>query len=492
MATISQVTDRPLSGLNHIDALIGSGVPWNFIGRDTIHYSFALPVSSSTIGQILDPATVTAFNAAQAAQVRVMLSYLSQLTGIHFEEWSAGDQADLHFGNARLFDDYTSQTVTSLSYANQGGQAVGLKVDAWIYLDAFANAFDNQSPAPGGIAYQSLLHELGHALGLKHPFEGPQQLVPGDALGQDNTITTLMSYNDLGTPRVQFGAYDVAALAWLYGGDGLGGNYGVGTPGKELVGSVGNDFLQGSTAADIVMYTGARSAYAVANASGGYTVSDRTGVDGVDTLAGIERIHFSDLSVNLTAGTVAAGISTGQLDSLLELYIAYLNRTPDSDGMVHWIGQLKAGVSLARISQLFYDSAVIYGSVTGYRADNTNTEFVQRIYSNVLGRDNPDAEGLAFWTNALAQGRETRGSLVATMLYSAHTYKGREDFGWVADLLDNKIAVGKLVSIDKGVVYNTPEDSITHGMEIAAAITPFSTAAAISLIGVPDGLDLLP
>lgn len=490
MATIAQVTDRPLSGLNHIDALLGS-VPWNFIGRDTITYSFALPPAAAAAGGILNPATITAFNPAQATQVRAILAYITQLTGVRFAEWAAGDQADLHFGNAQLFDGYTSQNLTSASYVSQGGQALNLKVDAWVYLDAFNEAYDNQSPTPGGDGYHSLLHELGHVLGLKHSFEGPQQLLPGNEPGQDNTGTTVMSANDLAGPLTQFAPYDRAALAWLYGGDGLGGAYGVGTLGKMLIGGFDNDFLQGGAGTDIAVYSGTRAAHLVAKAGAGYTVMDRTGTVGVDTLAGIERIQFSDRSVNLTVGTAAAGIGTVELNSLVELYIAYLNRTPDADGMVHWIGQFKAGQSLAQIGQQFYDSAVFFSDLTGYSAGSTHTEFVLRVYDNVLGRDNPDAEGVAFWTQALTEGRETRGTLVAEMLGSAHSFKGRTDFGWVADLLDNKIAVGKYVAVDNGLVYNNAQDNITQGMAIAAAITPLSTSAAISLVGVSDGLDLL-
>ena len=490
MATIAQVTDRPLSGLNHIDALIGS-VPWNFIGRDTITYSFAPPPAGPVDG-ILNPQTVTAFNQAQATQVRAILGYISQLTGIRFQEWAVGDQADLHFGNAQLFDGYTSQTVTSLSYASQGGQAVGTRVNAWIYLDAYAEVYDNQAPAPGGIGYESLLHELGHVLGLKHPFEGAQQLAPGDGPGQDNTATTLMSYNDLGAPRTEFSAYDVAALTWLYGADGLGARYGVGAPGEALMGGYDNDWLQGGAGTDKAVYTGTRAGHIVAKAGTAFTVTDTSGRFGSDSLVDMERIEFSDKSVNLTVGRAASGIGTVQLDSLVELYIAYLNRTPDADGMVHWIGQLKAGQSLETIGQQFYDSAVVFSDLTGYRADSTNTEFVYRIYDNVLGRDNPDAQGVAFWTQALNEGRETRGTLVAEMLGSAHSFKGRADYGWVADLLDNKIAVGKHFAVDSGLVFNSAQDNITQGMAIVEAITPESITTAISLIGVYDGLDLLP
>jgi serralysin len=103
----------------------------------------------------------------------------------------------------------------------------------------------------------------------------------------------------------------------------------------------------------------------------------------------------------------------------------------------------------------------------------------------VLGRsDGADAEGLAYWTGELASGRASNGSLVSTILNSAHTFKGDATYGWVANLLDNKLAVAKTFAIDWGLNNNTPAESISQGMAIAAAVTPTGTAAAIALIGV--------
>lgn len=95
-----------------------------------------------------------------------------------------------------------------------------------------------------------------------------------------------------------------------------------------------------------------------------------------------------------------------------------------------------------------------------------------------------DAEGLAYWSNTLASGQESRGSLVSAILGSAHTFKGHPQWGWVADLLDNKAGVADTFAVQLGLGYLTPEDSITEGMQIAAAITPFDTSTAIDLIGV--------
>jgi hypothetical protein len=260
-----------------------------------------------------------------------------------------------------------------------------------------------------------------------------------------------------------------------------------GTGPDTLTGLAGNDTLDGGTATDTAIFSGLRSESAVTHTASGYTVA---GPGGTDTAANIERLQFSDMSVNLAVGDTAGSITPGQVDSLVELYIAYLNRVPDADGMAFWIDQLHAGQTLNQIGEAFYNAAVQFSTLTGYSAGMTNEAFVTLVYRNVLGRDEPDAGGLAFWSNELATGHSSRGTLVGSILGSAHSFKGDATFGYVADLLDNKIEVGRTFAISEGLVYNTSEDSIIHGMAIAAAVTSTSIAAAIALIGVNDGLDL--
>jgi hypothetical protein len=172
------------------------------------------------------------------------------------------------------------------------------------------------------------------------------------------------------------------------------------------------------------------------------------------------------------------------LKSIVELYVAFFNRIPDSDGIAFWVGQASNGNSIPTIANAFYGAAVQYSSLTGYSASMSNGDFVNVIYHNVLGRTSADADGLAYWSGALADGSQTRGTLVQSILTSAHSFKGNATWGWVADLLDNKYAVGKLFSVDMGLSFNTPQESITQGMLIAHSVTPTDTATAISLIGV--------
>ena len=75
----------------------------------------------------------------------------------------------------------------------------------------------------GSIGYSTILHELGHTLGLKHPFDTSGKTLP---LGQDNNTYTVMTYNEIPPPKpaqytgaiaVSLMPYDIQALQHLYG-----------------------------------------------------------------------------------------------------------------------------------------------------------------------------------------------------------------------------------------------------------------------------------
>ncbi|HYD95285.1 MAG TPA: DUF4214 domain-containing protein [Noviherbaspirillum sp.] len=246
--------------------------------------------------------------------------------------------------------------------------------------------------------------------------------------------------------------------------------------------------IDGGLGSDTAIYSRDASSYRISRSADGTVRVTGQGLS--DTLVNVERLSFADLSMNLAVSATAATLAPRQLDSLIELYIAYFNRVPDADGMAYWMGELRNGTSLKAISDSFYAAAVQYASLTGYAADMSNDAFVKIVYKNVLGRDTVDADGLSYWTAALATGSETRASLVSTILGSAHTFKGDAQYGYVADLLDNKIAVGKLYSITDGLVDNNPASAIQRGVAIASAITPTDTDAAIKLIGIQ--LDAMP
>lgn len=489
MPKLQDIKASHLSGWTHIDALLDTGPGWNWLTplRQQIYFSFSV-----TAG--LDPKStgisgaVGAFTTAQQAATLKLLNYVSQVTGIQFTQVSDGNSADLHFGNANISDQASAGlTQWNYHYFYDGQQNItSYTAQAYVYVDN-AEAGDRYlNPQSGNYAYELLLHEIGHVLGLKHPFSNGVTL----PINLDNTDYTVMSYTQVGR-HSEFSQYDVAALAWLYGGDGLAGAYGIGGAGQYLMATSANDVLKGSAGSDIldglagvdqVTYSGKRSDYQIKRGSGDITVLEG---QALDHLRQIEKIQFADVSVNLEVQALAKSISSTDLHRIEELYVAFFNRVPDADGLAFWIGQFKQGASVNQLAESFYQAGLLFPQLTGFTASMSHTDFVNTIYRNVLGRqDGADAGGLAYWTGHLSKGTATHGSLVADIVFAAHGYKNDATWGWVADLLDNKIKVADLFAVSAGLTYNTYEESISMGMNIAAKVTPTSIDAAISLIGI--------
>lgn len=253
----------------------------------------------------------------------------------------------------------------------------------------------------------------------------------------------------------------------------------------QLPVAASNDFVIGTSAFDTVVIAGNRSAYDIKTGTNGVTVYNRAGTGGLDTLVGIEKIKFDDQYVNLTIQKTSATLPAAAVLRLEELYVAFFNRVPDADGLEYWIKQYRDGQSINQIAESFFNAGKAFTSLTGYSDSMTEEDFVNLVYRNVLGRkDGADAEGLKFWSTQLRAKQETHGSLVSAILDSAHTFKNRSDYGYVADFLDNKGVVSHYAAVQQGINYNTSDLSISQGMAIAAAITPTSTAAAITLIGL--------
>ena len=99
------------------------------------------------------------------------------------------------------------------------------------------------------------------------------------------------------------------------------------------------------------------------------------------------------------------------------LYAAFWNRAPDSTGFGYWCDVLASGQ--ATIDEIATTMRNLPEGVAAYPTWSTNEQLVTEVYQNVFNRA-PDAGGLAFWTQALDQGRATFPELVVDMIEAAH------------------------------------------------------------------------
>ena len=250
--TAEDLTSGILSGDPSIDALVyeRDGMPnWNWLvavsdNPRPIYFTFDLQGQDDLAYRAGDAkVSWTAFNATQQQHTRTALDYIDQLTGLEHTEAQTTDSIDLIFAYTDFFDpNYSGVAYGEYTYLTDSitASVSDLELTQSVYLDT-SPRHQNQDLTPGDLGYETLLHELGHVLGLVHPHEGEEL---DESL--DNTSHTLMSYQASGGPYSTYQSLDLAALEWLYGADGMGGaGYGVYTNAAQPISRIAdsNDTL---------------------------------------------------------------------------------------------------------------------------------------------------------------------------------------------------------------------------------------------------------
>ena len=188
-----------------------------------------------------------------------------------------------------------------------------------------------------------------------------------------------------------------------------------GTPGPDtMTGAGGNDTLSGGDGVDVAILQGPQNQYTL-TLGREITLTDRTGADGTDTLRGIEGLEFTDGRFDLTRFDDGVTLTGDEFRSLTEVYVSYFNRAPDALGLMFWADALANGLSLDRISDAF---AMSDEGLAVFPLDAQLFEFVSSVYQNILGRTGDEA-GLNFWTQALQTGGVGRGEFVLRVLEGA-------------------------------------------------------------------------
>ncbi len=147
--------------------------------------------------------------------VRQAFDYLSNVTGIRFDETSSYYNADIAFGDAHAGAFAGSQDTNGNGYIDY----------AYVNIE---NSWANWSVNSNDYAFQTILHEIGHALGLGHQgdYDGDANFRYDALFANDSWQTSIMSYfSQVENPHVKASfayvqtlmAADLLALDRMYG-----------------------------------------------------------------------------------------------------------------------------------------------------------------------------------------------------------------------------------------------------------------------------------
>jgi hypothetical protein len=129
-------------------------------------------------------------------------------------------------------------------------------------------------------------------------------------------------------------------------------------------------------------------------------------------------VDFSESNeyVNDTASKISAGIFAPDPTAInvLAYYQATFNRLPDAPGLTSWVQERDVGLSESTMSQDFFNSP----EAQARYANTSNTQFVNDLYQNALGRTG-EAAGVNSWVNLLNTGVESRAQVLSGFADSA-------------------------------------------------------------------------
>ena len=301
---------------------------------------------------------------------------LDPIIDLDFRRMDTYDGSALDIYSATSIDDGKEPDLLGMSI-NQSSNMGSWWDIIWLDTDNKETNNDND--------LNTIIHEIGHSLGLSHPFDEPKNELW-------STKDTVMSYN-MGPDgwNTWFSKLDILALQSIWGREN--------DQGFISIDGLSSDFEFTRTKQDKF---------------------NLKGEIGVEEITYLEKINFLDQSFLVKEDikdtfSIIKGVDdiTGQL---FRLYNTIFDRFPDINGFKYWIGmnELKL-IDLKETTELFISSDE-FSNKNGF--DISDGLFINQLYLNAFDRS-PELEGFQYWMNQLESNLSSRTD-VALSINNSH------------------------------------------------------------------------